>query len=270
MSGTQQPLTVPGRVRAEGRPIADAGERAVTTATGEVVTIRPPRTLVIGSLVTLVIGGLVLLGVVATVLDYQGWVFFGDEQFQRLFSLDREYSIPATVSVLGLASCAAVLALLAAARHFGGYGYGLYWLVLALGFAYLAIDEGSGLHEVFTALMNGFSVTQEYAFLNRAWVLVGGTAALVVGVLYVPFLRHLPRRYAVGMFVAGAMYVMGAVVLEMLGADAVADEASIRYRFLMIAEEALEMSGVGIFLVLLWSLARETPWRLESPAARSR
>ena len=74
----------------------------------------------VGTVITI----LLALGTLATYLDYRGFVGFGDEQFQRLFSLDREYSVPATVSVLGLASCSVVLALITAARHYGGYGYG--------------------------------------------------------------------------------------------------------------------------------------------------
>lgn len=253
---------------ARGGAYSSARERSEQSrGTGGVLTIRPPGTPVVAGVVTAIVLALVIMGSIATFLVYQGWVFFGDEQFERLFYLDRELGVPATVSVLGLVACSLVLAVLAAARHQGGgYGFGRHWTVLAVGFAYLAIDGGAAVHEVMTAALNGLPVIDQYSFLDRAWVIAGGFASIVVGIAYIPFLRHLPRPYAIGMAVAGAMYVGGAVGFEMLSATAHADLASIRYLIFMVTEETLEMAGIGLFFILLWSLASRTPWRIESPA----
>jgi|GEM_PF-1577087 len=242
-----------------------AREERVARA-GEILTIRPPGTPIIAALVTAIVLALVILGSIATYFVYQGWIFFGDEQFERLFYLDRELGVPATVSVLGLLACSLVLAVLTAARHHAGYGFVRHWAGLSLGFAYLAVDEGAAVHEVMTAALNGLPAIDQYAFLNRAWVIAGSIASLVVGIVYIPFLRHLPRLYAIGFAAAGVMYVGGAVGFEMLSADAHADLASIRYMIFMVTEETLEMAGIGLFFVLLWSLASRTPWRIESPA----
>lgn len=240
--------------------------RASAARTNETLTIRPPRTVVVGTLVASIVTALIVLGSIAAFLVYQGWVFFGDEQFERLFHLDRELSVPATVSVLGLASCSLLLALLTAARHQGGHGYVRHWAVLAIGFALMAVDEGAAVHETGDAALNGLAITSEYAFLSRAWVLAGGAIALVVGLAYIPFLLHLPRWYAIGFAAAGAMYLAGALGFEMIGAQAVADEAGAFYMVTVVLEEGLELSGLGLFLVLLWSLATQTPWRIDSPA----
>lgn len=248
-------------------------DRAIEEPVGgqdsNVLTIHPPSTAILGTIVGFIFVALVILGSIATYLVYQGWVFLGDEQFEALFYLDRELGVPATVSMLGLAACALLLALLGAARHQEGRGFGRYWAVLALGFAYLAVDEGAAVHEsTLSALLNGIPGTDAYSFLDRTWVIAGAVGSLIVGLLYIPFLLHLPRRFGAGMVLAGAMYVGGAVGFEMLSAQAHADQASARYMFFMVTEETLEMAGIALFLVLLWSLASQSPWRVESPALR--
>lgn len=267
MSEISRGLLVPRQAVAEERSAGATG--AAAARPGEVVTIRVPGTAAVAIVAAAIVATLFVLGLIATVLFVRDAVFFGDEQFHRLFYPDRELGVPATMSVLGLAACSVVLAVLSAVRPRTGHGFGLYWLVLTLGFAYLAVDEGAAVHEVMTAALNGLPITEEYAFLNRAWVIAGAIGSVVVGLLYIPFLRHLPRPYAVGMVVAGAMYVGGAVGFEMLSAVAHAESATVPYMVLMMTEETLEMAGIAMFLVVIWSLARQSPWRIESPAAEA-
>ncbi len=40
--------------------------------------------------------------------------------------------------------------------------------------------------------------------------------------------------------------------------------ATARFQLLVLLEETLELVGVGLFIVILWSLLERLPWRIES------
>ncbi len=90
-------------------------------------------------------------------------------------------------------------------------------------------------------------------------------ARLVIGLLlvvYVPFLRSLPRRTFRLMLLSGAIYVGGAIGMEMVGGYAW-DRHPVRgvpIIAIMALEETLEMVGLAIFAyALLDYVARHFP-----------
>ena len=91
------------------------------------------------------------------------------------------------------------------------------------------------------------------------------TITAETGRAYVPFLRRLPAETRRGIFAAGAIFVGGALVLEMIQAAIV--DARGRgggpVSVLAVIEEAAEMLGATLFLrVLLAYLARHRPVRV--------
>src|SRR5690606_14035558 len=174
-------------------------------------------------------------------------------------------SVPATVSSLGLAACALLLALITAVRGALRAPFVWHWGLLALIFLYLAVDEGASLHEILHANLGDTSIAQGY--FERTWVIFGIAGVALRGLAYIPFLRHLPRRYALGMIICGAMYTGGALGFEMLGANASEQGAAVSYHVFATLEEMLEISGIAAFLVVLWSYLRRLPWSLGSPGS---
>jgi len=78
--------------------------------------------------------------------------------------------------------------------------------------------------------------------------LAGGMATLGwgIGVGFIPFLRRLPRPTA-GLFIlAGAIYVGGAVGMEIIGEPL--DSDTLTYNLLTAVEEGMEMCGVIVFM----------------------
>ena len=121
------------------------------------------------------------------------------------------------------------------------------WLVLAAAFAYLSLDEATGIHEVFIEPLRGalgLSGIFYWAWVLPALVLVSG-----FGLAMVPFLLALPRRSALLFTLSGALFVGGALGFEMLSGlviTAQGEEAPL-VALLAICEETLEMLGLALF-----------------------
>ncbi len=177
------------------------------------------------------------LGLVAELAGSEGasraWVSFA--------SLSYEQNLPtwyATV-LLVLAALALADASRDDARHARGFAR------LASVFVYISLDEAVELHEHLAVLYEGSGV------LYFGWVVPGAiivTAGLVVAL---PLLRALPADTRVRFIVAGAVYVGGALLMELpLGyvTERYGDEG-LAYGLVDLVEETLELVGVSIFLV---------------------
>ena len=93
--------------------------------------------------------------------------------FLQLFELDEENNLPTWFSSYLLLNNALVLWLIAASKS---DAYRIYWIVLAIGFVVLSIDEVAGLHETFNTA------------IDTNWAIFGGLIVLGVGVCMIPFL----------------------------------------------------------------------------------
>lgn len=160
-----------------------------------------------------------------------------------LCSLSYEQNLPTWFAAVLLAANACLFAAIGLetrrwARH---------WLGLAAGFAVMSLDETAELHERLAGVIDGGDVV----YFN--WII---PAAAMVGVLtavFWPFLRALPgprRRELVG---AAALFLGGAVVMELpLGwwtAHAGPDNAG--YALIDWVEESLELAGAAWCLLAL-------------------
>jgi hypothetical protein len=164
----------------------------------------------------------------------------------RLFMLDDERSIGTWFSSMLLALNMGLLVLNGRAARAAGTGLWPYWLALALVFAFLSMDEIITFHEKLgTALHRRFDTD---GILRFAWVLPGGLFAASVGLGSIRFLRRLPRRTAALFLIAGATYVGGALLVEMIEAVvASGDGRGVVFYLLVLVEEPMEMLGQTIF-----------------------
>lgn len=122
-----------------------------------------------------------------------------------------------------------------------------HWLALALVFVALSIDESVSLHEVLIEPLRGALGTG--GFLYFAWVLPGSLVVLVCGLAFVPFLLSLPRPLAARIAAGGALFVGGALGMELVGGYLVATQGwrSTGYIAAAIVEEGLELIGLTVF-----------------------
>jgi hypothetical protein len=184
--------------------------------------------------------------------------------FQRQFNLDEENNIPTWVSSSMLLACSLLLGLIGWAKRGAKGPDARRWLALAAIFLCLSMDEASSLHEM-TSLL-GYALLQRTGPLNPdvffySWLPFGIAAIAVIGFIYLPFLRDLPKDTRRRFLQAGCVYISGAVITEMAAA-AVAYRGGMDNSMLsaieVATEEGLEMLGIIAFVYgLLMHLRRE-------------
>ncbi|MDI3285123.1 hypothetical protein [Polyangium sp. 15x6] len=162
-------------------------------------------------------------------------------------SMSYEGNVPTfyTAALLGFTSL--LLALAAAATKRPGERFVAHWWGLSAGFAYIAVDELFEFHEMAGTFVELSGV------LYFSWVLPAAVVVLLVGLAYIPFLRHLPRKTRIRFLVAGAIYVGGAVGMELpLGYWTEQNGThNLGYGLIDAVEESLEMLGLNLFVLWL-------------------
>lgn len=164
------------------------------------------------------------------------------------FNVDGEQNIPTWFSGAILLLSSGLLLAIAGTKRREGARDVRYWFGLAIGFAFLSLDEIAGVHETINTVI-------EMTWAFPAAVLVG-----VVGLAYVPFLIRLPARTRWLFLEAGAAYVSGAILAELLTDQFFLTGDSpntLAYNLQTAVEEGLEMMGVVLFIHALLDYMRE-------------
>jgi hypothetical protein len=134
---------------------------------------------------------------------------------------------------------------LAKSRDRGGYlGH---WWFLAAAFLYISLDETVAIHE---SASTWFDFD---GFLYYGWVIPASAIVTVIGLCYLRFLAHLPRRPRWQFVVAGAIYVGGALGVEFVLGYWVdlTDSQNLIYGLIDWVQESMELAGVTLFLCSL-------------------
>lgn len=187
-----------------------------------------------------------------------------------LFDVGREYNIPTWYSSM-LWALLGLLALFigSQARRFRAS-----WAFLGIVGLAASIDEYQELHERLDGI--GF-VLREYLpfYVPFPWLVVGVPLALLVGLLLLRLVLSLPRRTTIGIIAAGALFLSGAVGMELLSGYVLASQewaVNSRYVLVTLIEETLEMLAIGLAVASLlslferdrttgtWRVVNLTPW----------
>ena len=183
---------------------------------------------------------LLCIHIVLTVIHYRvmelPWLL------RELFDVDEEESVPTWFSSSLLLLTSVVLFLIAQLSRQSKGPDVAYWFGLGIGFAFMSADEIAGFHETLN------SITE------TSWAVPGLIVALLVGVLYLKFLSSLPAPVAVRFMMSGAIFVGGAVGVELATEPYLYDDAldTLAYNLWTPVEEGMEMGGVILFLASLF------------------
>lgn len=171
--------------------------------------------------------------------------------FVRLFYVDLENNVPTWYSSITLLLASLILAAIAYAKKIEKDPYRYHWAVLSLLFFFLSIDEDASFHECLIEPLK--SLGQVSAFFYYAWVIPGIVLVLLFGLFYLRFLLQLPSRTVFLFFFAGFVYILGAVVVEMISGYQASryGEKNFTYSLIITLEEILEMGGIIIFIQAL-------------------
>ena len=180
-----------------------------------------------------------------------------------LFDMNGEANVPALFSS-GLWLLAAVLAL-AVGSSVRGYGNDrtAAWTGMAFLFVFLALDEAVQVHERVGAVIDGRASLS--GFFHYGWVFAGIGFLLTMGLVFLPLLLRLRPMFALLLVLSGAIFVSGALGIEMLGAAVESGSMTsfplrLNWTRAIVLEEALEMTGVVLLIyTLLRMLSAEGP-----------
>ncbi len=165
--------------------------------------------------------------------------------------LGHEPSLPNWYSSLALLAVAGMARLLARAEEDAGGRLAKSWTLFSVLFVALALDEAILIHEMANVPMRALLSTS--GALYFAWIIPGAGFALAVALFFRGFLRSLEARTRNLIVASGAIFVSGAIGVEMIEGIIVPSLGigSLDYTVAEMAEEGLEMCGVVLVLYAL-------------------
>ncbi|MEG5063392.1 hypothetical protein QUB33_07185 [Microcoleus sp. B3-A4] len=170
------------------------------------------------------------------------------------FNVDHEGNIPTFYSFLALLFGSLLLGVIAHAKNLDSCRYKHHWTILSFIFLYLSLDEVSQWHEKLVNPMR--SLVNATGFLYFSWVVPMGFLVAIFLLSYSKFLFHLPVSTRKLFVAAGALYIGGAIGMEMLAGYIVYTTGPGNHLFYVIVttlEEFLEMLGIVVFIHALIS-----------------
>jgi uncharacterized membrane protein len=166
-----------------------------------------------------------------------------------LFNLNAEHNVPSFFSAFMLGVIALLLgAIFQLHRRRRDAGY---WLVLALGFCLMAVDETISLHEQLAPPIRSLLKNDGHlGVFYFAWVIPGFVVVAIVGLSYRRFLWRLAPTTRRAFLVSAGLYLGGALGMEMLGGwyREAHGYAGLGYALMTTVEESLEMLGSIYFI----------------------
>jgi len=189
---------------------------------------------------------------VLVILRYT-YVTTEDSFFSVMFNFDMENNVSSYFSTSILLVAALLLGVIAALKRKQQDPFALRWALLSGIFLCLSLDESLALHNRVERLLDPLTdFIQSSSFLSFSWVIAGAAFVGFFVLAYWRFFFALAKPMQLRFFLAGGIYVLGAIGFEMLGAHFFVQEAfngdNIPYMTVMTIEETLEMVGVIVFI----------------------
>lgn len=170
-----------------------------------------------------------------------------NQTLDSLFKITGEYNLPTFFSSLLLLVAGFLLLVLGRVNRTGRFRF--HWVFLGYVFIFLSLDESFMIHEAVSRLIRS-NIEVEGSIRYGTWVVPYLILTLVLGLAYIRFLLHLPKKTKLLFILAGVVFVTGAGVFELLEGYffMVAGEESFIYRMVHWSQEMLEMAGMIIFI----------------------
>lgn len=196
-----------------------------------------------------VVAGLVVTHLVVNALRIGVGDIPGLNSLVRWLDVDQENGVPAWFNGVLLLLCAQALWRLGdASRVAGRRRWVRHERLLAVVFVYLSLDEITEIHEqTITPLRQLFGLG---GILTFAWVVVAVPMVAVLGLLFLGYLRALPPPAGWLFVLSGAIFVGGAVGVELVGSAlwSTSGNQTMTYAVVVGLEKGLEMLGLVVFL----------------------
>ena len=174
--------------------------------------------------------------------------FPGQTTLLKLFFVGEEANIPAWFESCLFLICSALLMVISWGKRSVEDRFWRHWLVLAVIFVLLSLDEIASLHEMTIPVMR--KLLGEHELLYYPWVVLGAIFIIVLLFVYAKFLLALDARVRLQFIVAGIVFVSGSIGMEVLEGYLIATSSGTgSYSgWLQGVEEFLEMFGLWLFI----------------------
>jgi len=189
--------------------------------------------------------------------------FLGFGMFLGLLDMDSEISINNTFATLLLLFAGILLAFISLFKRQEKNGFAVHWTVLCVVFFYLAIDEGTALHDRLTPFIRDF--LNAGGLFYQSWVILALVILIVLALYFFRFIINLPSRTRSGFLIAAFLYVGGALVLEMFAGrlEEIIGPDNFERVLFYSTEETLELMGLILFNYTLMRYLYERNPKLE-------
>lgn len=200
----------------------------------------------------LVVGATALVSALGLVAEIGEYEFGLGEDIVEAFSLSYEANVPTWYASVLLFSCGALLGVVAHHAYRVASRDRHRWALLAAIFVYISLDEAVEIHEHAAYFDTG-------GVLYFSWVIPAAIVVALVGLAFLPFVRRLPPLTRRRFVIAGALYVGGALGMELpLGwwTERSGDQ-NLGYGLIDWVEESLELAGATYFFLSVWAHCEE-------------
>jgi hypothetical protein len=151
----------------------------------------------------------------------------------RIFDVGEERSIPTWFESVQFLLCSILLAVVTVATRQRNARYSLHWGVLSIILLLLSLDEVASIHEAIgqqsERLLHYTTGLTPSGAISFFWVVPGAVFVIIVLLAYLRFLANLPQTTRRWFLFAGALFVLGALGIEMLTAQVVSSSDSIAH-----------------------------------------
>lgn len=183
----------------------------------------------------------------------------------KLFYVELELNIPAFFSMLILLFATLLIGVITFLKKKDNAQYVFEWSVLSLGFLLMAFDEIASIHERLIEPVREIIGENNLGVFYFAWVIPAVILITALGFFFLRFLWNLPSKTRFMFIIAAAIYLGGAVGLEMIEGwySEVNGRETLVYMFLTTLEETLEMLGTILFIRALLNYIAENYKNIE-------
>jgi hypothetical protein len=171
--------------------------------------------------------------------------------FARPFTFRGNATLAQWFATANLLLCALLLAIIAWGRQRETDTYRYHWTALAVIFCAISVVETTGLHELTSAPLK--AVVPATGLLFHTWVVLGMLFTSIVAAFYVRFILHLPSKTRRLFLLAAALYVGGALGMEILRGpyNEVYGAKHMTAELMKTFEEFCQMLGIVVFIYTL-------------------
>lgn len=174
--------------------------------------------------------------------------------FLPLLDVSLEQNLPTFFSFLLMVFISLILTIISFLNYKERKQYTSKWIILALGFVYMAYDEGFHVHEDLVGVIRPLLWEGRLGIFYYAWVIPGIILVILLFFFFLRFLLYLSLRNRLLFILAAMIYLTGCIGMELLGGfyDEIHGQNSLRYNAISTVEELLEMTGLIVFIYALF------------------